>query len=154
MPWYKKIITSSLVNRKTKVPQLKNATEGDLQTAKAVWVPNRNGLFLNMAAAYAESLGADTIVTGFNKEEAVTFPDNTLAYCQATDKALSYSTQNKVKVKNYFFNKNKKQIYALAVRNKAPLQYVWPCYHGGWKLCGKCESCQRYLRAQKEQHVN
>lgn len=147
LPWYAKIITSALVNRKTLVPQLQDAKDGNLKTAKAVWVPNRNGLFLNIAAAYAESLHADYIITGFNKEEAVTFPDNSLAYCQATDRALSYSTQNKVKVKNYFFNKDKKQIYAMAIKNKAPLQYVWPCYHGGWRMCGTCESCQRFLRA-------
>lgn len=148
LPWYKKIINSSLVNRKAKVPQIKNAKAGNLQSALAVWVPNRNGLFLNIAAAYAESFGADTIVAGFNKEEAATFPDNSLAFCKAATVALGYSTQNKVKVKNYFFNKNKKQIYAIAVKNKAPLQYVWPCYHGRRKMCGTCESCQRFLRAK------
>lgn len=151
LPWYKKIIRSSLVNRKSAVPQLAAAADGNLQTAKAVWVPNRNGLFLNLAAAYAESYGADVVIVGFNKEEAATFPDNSLAYCKAADKALGYSTQNKVKVKNYFFNKNKKQIYALAVKHKAPLQYVWPCYHGGRRMCGTCESCQRFLRAK---HAN
>lgn len=148
LPWYAKIIQSALVNRKVKVPQIQNAIDGNLKTARSVWVPNRNGLFLNIAAAYAESLGAGTIIAGFNKEEAVTFPDNSLAYCRATDKALSFSTQNKVKVKNYFFKKDKKQIYALAVKNGAPLQYVWPCYHGGSKMCGTCESCQRFLRAK------
>ncbi len=28
-----------------------------LETAKAVWVPNRNGIFLNIAAGFAEGLG-------------------------------------------------------------------------------------------------
>jgi 7-cyano-7-deazaguanine synthase len=149
LPWYAKIIDSSLVNRKTDVPQLKNAENGNLKTAKAVWVPNRNGLFLNIAAAYAESLHAQYVIAGFNKEEAATFPDNSLAYCQAMDTALGYSTLNKVKIKNYFFNKNKNQIYAKALQNKAPLKYVWPCYHGDWRICGTCESCRRFLRAQE-----
>lgn len=148
LPWYQRIIQTSLVNRKTKVPQLQSVAEGNFATAKSVWVPNRNGLFLNIAAAYAESFKVDYIITGFNKEEAVTFPDNSLAYCQAIEKALAYSTLNKVKVKNYFFAKDKQAIYKLAVKNKAPLQYVWPCYHGGRLMCGTCESCQRFLRAK------
>ena len=39
--------------------------------------PNRNGGFLNVAASFAEKLGAGSVVVGFNREEAETFPDNT-----------------------------------------------------------------------------
>ena len=32
-----------------------------------------------------------------------------------------------------------------------PFEMVWSCYHGGestgGKMCGKCESCQRFMRA-------
>jgi len=126
---------------------MSSVNQGNKSTAKSVWVPNRNGLFLNIAAGFAESLGAQTIITGFNQEEAKTFPDNSLAFCQVADKFFGYSTLNKVKVKNFFYNKNKTEILKTALKNKAPLKYVWPCYYGGWKLCGKCESCVRYFNA-------
>ena len=53
--------------------------------AAAVWVPNRNGLFINVAACFAESLGADRVVVGFNAEEAETFPDNSKDFLHAAD---------------------------------------------------------------------
>lgn len=153
LPWFPPLIQTALVNRKKKIPQLKKATEGSLSTAAAVWVPNRNGVFLNIAAAYAESEKADVIITGFNAEEAKTFPDNTQAFCTTADTFFSYSTKNKVTVKNYFSKKKKAGIYALAKKNRAPLEYVWPCYEGGWRLCGHCESCVRFFTA-KESYEN
>jgi 7-cyano-7-deazaguanine synthase len=153
LPWFVPLIKTALVDRKKPLPQLKKTADGSLSTAAAVWVPNRNGVFLNIAAAYAESEKADIIVTGFNAEEAKTFPDNTQEFCTTADKFFSYSTQNKVTVKNYFSKKNKKEIYALAKKNQAPLEYVWPCYEGGWRLCGHCESCVRFFNA-KESYEN
>ena len=46
------------------------------ESAKNVWVPNRNGAFINIAASFCDAYEADYIVIGFNAEEAVTFPDN------------------------------------------------------------------------------
>src|SRR5262249_19186664 len=45
------------------------------RTAERVWVPNRNGIFLNIAAGFAEGLDATLVIPGFNREEAATFPD-------------------------------------------------------------------------------
>jgi len=109
LPWYKKIITSSLVSPQKKIPKLHSVQEGNHKTAKAVWVPNRNGLLLNIAAAVAESRNAEFIIAGFNAEEAQTFPDNSKKFCETINHSFSFSTLNKVKVKNYFveqcFNK-------------------------------------------------
>src|SRR5690606_10152997 len=70
LPWLKEITKSALVNPSVEVPvannvQIKDLTES-LRTAKAVWVPNRNGVFLNIAASFAESLDVDAVVPGFN----------------------------------------------------------------------------------------
>ena len=54
--------------------------------AKAVWVPNRNGAMINIAASFAEALEADYIVVGFNKEEGATFPDNTPEYIEQVNR--------------------------------------------------------------------
>jgi 7-cyano-7-deazaguanine synthase len=84
--------------------------EASQKSAKSVWVPNRNGVFLNIGAAFAEALGADAIIPGFNKEEAVTFPDNSIDYMKALDQSFSLSTQNKVKVKCYSHEMTKTEI--------------------------------------------
>ena len=62
-----------------------------------MWVPNRNGVFIAIAAAFAESLGADLVVTGFNAEEAATFPDNSAAFAAAATESLRFSTANGVR---------------------------------------------------------
>ncbi|UCE26573.1 MAG: 7-cyano-7-deazaguanine synthase, partial [Candidatus Coatesbacteria bacterium] len=62
-------------------------------TDEAVWVPNRNGVFVAVGAAHAEALGASLLVTGFNAEEATAFPDNSAEYINAANRALVYSTK-------------------------------------------------------------
>ena len=91
LPWLADATKTSLVNRGQSVP-----TGGDVviedfgrseQTAKSVWVPNRNGVFLNIAASFAECLECDFVVPGFNAEEAVTFPDNSDEFLKQTTKS-------------------------------------------------------------------
>ena len=53
------------------------------ETARAVWVPNRNGVLINAAAAFAERSGCSQVVVGFNREEAATFPDNSADFLEA-----------------------------------------------------------------------
>lgn len=151
IPWLKKLTHTALVNRSRKIPHptAKNLNEYSvsLQNAKAVWVPNRNGVFINIAAAYAESLGASEIIVGFNKEEAATFPDNSEKYLKQVIASLSSSTLSKVKVHSYTLRLNKKEIVKKALEFGVPLQYVWSCYEGKSLMCGQCESCKRLQRA-------
>ena len=151
LPFLRSITRTSLVNLEEDVPL---PGDGDLdscakseESAKAVWVPNRNGIFINIAAGFAESMGAGQVVTGFNAEEAKTFPDNSRAYLQAASQALCYSTLSGVRVLSYTMMLDKAGIVKLGRRLGVPLGIVWPCYFGGEELCGRCESCKRYFRA-------
>ena len=143
IPWLAALTSTALVNRRARLP-LREMSE---RSAKAVWVPNRNGVFIEIAAAHAESLGALRLITGFNREEAATFPDNSAAYVSAVNYALSFSTANGVRVVSYTGALDKKAIVHLGRRLDAPLKWIWPCYEGGKRWCGECESCLRSLRA-------
>lgn len=114
-----------------------------LQTAAKVWVPNRNGIFLNIAAGFAEALGASHIVPGFNFEEASTFPDNSSDFMKALDASFSYSTSNHVKVMCFTDQLNKTQIVRMGLDLGLDLSDIWPCYLNLDRWCGQCESCQR-----------
>lgn len=156
LDWLAEITHTSLVNRNEDVPSLsfedidEAAPAAITETsAKAVWVPNRNGVMLNIAGSFAESRGCDYLVVGFNGEEAATFPDNSLDYVQAMDHAFSYSTQNGVRVLAPLIKLGKTEIVRKALEAKAPLEYSWSCYHGGETPCGECESCVRRARAFK-----
>lgn len=121
-----------------------------LNKLKDVWIPNRNGLFINIAACFAEYYHADIIVTGFNREEADEFPDNKPQFMAAINHALMFSTLNRVKVRSYVAEYTKKQIYKLGVKYKAPLKYIYSCYLGKKEMCGKCASCKKLLKAQTD----
>lgn len=114
-----------------------------------VWVPNRNGLFINIAACYAEYHNAGIIITGFNREEAEEFPDNTPQFIAAINHSLMFSTRKKVKVISYVSDYTKKQIYRLGLRYKAPLEHVYSCYHGRTTMCRTCASCKRLLQSMR-----
>ena len=117
-----------------------------LTTLEDVWIPNRNGVFLNVAAAYAERYRCDTVVTGFNREEAEEFPDNSADYVERVNRALEMSTRNGVRVESFTIDLDKPAILRLGLELKAPLSIIWSCYRSGAQMCGRCASCTR-LRA-------
>lgn len=151
--WLGALGGSSLTDKNRKVPELASSQLDALgitrKTAAAVWVPNRNGVLINVASAYAETLKASRVVVGFNAEEAATFPDNSKAFLKQASRALQFSTANGVEVFSYTTDWDKSRIVRELCRlSKAfPLEKVWPCYFGGAKPCGKCESCRRFVRA-------
>ena len=114
---------------------------------RAVWVANRNGVFLNIAAAFAEAIGENEVIVGFNREEAATFPDNSAAYMQAMNLAFSFSTLNKVQVKSHTTSWDKIEILSQSLKVELPLNLVWSCYEGSTERCWLCESCKRSERA-------
>lgn len=151
LPWFKDLGESSLTSNKQNIPigdevAIDNHKQS-LISAKAVWVPNRNGIFLNIAAGIAESLKAGLVIPGFNLEEASTFPDNSEAFMKSLDLSLSFSTANKVKVHCYTVALSKIQIVSAGKSLDVPFDMTWPCYFGKAKWCGECESCQRAKRA-------
>ena len=154
LPWLGEITETALVRRGKSLPHPRvrdlDDTAAARRFAERVWVPNRNGVFLAIAAAYAEALSADEVVAGFNAEEAVTFPDNSEKFARAFNKSLRLSTRTGVRVKSYTVRRHKASIVRLGIRIGAPLEVVWCCYEGGRRLCGRCESCLRFLRAARE----
>ncbi len=115
-----------------------------------VWVPNRNGVFLSIAAAIAESAGVRHVVAGFNREEAREFPDNRRAFVEAFNKALGFSTRGKVRVTSLVGRLDKSEIVRIGIKHGVPFQFVYSCYLGRKRMCGKCISCRRLKDALDE----
>jgi 7-cyano-7-deazaguanine synthase len=107
------------------------------------WIPNRNGVFINAAAAFAESYGCDTVVTGFNRDEAEEFPDNGRDYVERINGALALSTRNGVTVTSDTIDLGKREIILEGMEVGAPLSVIWSCYRSGERMCGRCASCRR-----------
>jgi 7-cyano-7-deazaguanine synthase len=156
--FFQNLNSSSLLSSEIKIPTDADvdihSLEKSKQTAKSVWVPNRNGIFLNIAAGFAEMLEASFVVTGFNKEEAVTFPDNSQGFMTALETSFGFSTQNHVKVKSYTIEMNKVEIIKLGLDLKVDWSLIWPCYFSGQRPCYSCESCLRSERAFSENGIS
>jgi 7-cyano-7-deazaguanine synthase len=116
---------------------------GDDASARAVWVPARNAVLVAIAAAFAETLRADAVVAGFNREEAATFPDNGAPFLSAATAMLAHGTRNGVRVESPTLYFDKDGIVAAARELGFTPADVWSCYDGGSEPCGRCESCLR-----------
>ena len=150
LPFYYGDKSSALTGEEKSVPELAGLEEAGEKTADQVWLPNRNGVFINIAAARAESLGAGWVIFGANAEEAKTFPDNSKAFIRAANRALYFSTRGKVKLKSYTVDFNKPEILRSALLLNLPLDLIWSCYHGAEQMCGKCESCLRLTKGAEQ----
>lgn len=145
LDWLKNITNTALVSDKD-VPAAEDLDMSE-DTAKSVWVPNRNGLFLNIAGSFADSYEYDYILIGANKEEGQTFPDNTQEFINSINEEFMYSTRKQPKVVAPLINYNKNDIVMLALKHGVPLEYTRSCYQGGERHCGICESCTRLKHA-------
>ncbi len=151
LPFLAVVTRTALVMNEKMIPQIKmgqleerSATE---KSAAEVWVPNRNGLFLNVAACIAEGEGLGEIVVGFNSEEAATFPDNSANFVSRAEQFFELSTLSRVKVCAPTIGMNKTEIVKAGLKLDVPFGEVWSCYRGKKKMCGKCVSCLRSIRA-------
>lgn len=132
-----------------------NKEEIIVQTAKSVWVPGRNLLFISIAASYADSQKTEVdILFGANKEEASTFPDNTTDFVERMNESIKLGCINKIKVIAPFQEEHKQEIVKFLVNKDAAVEFSSSCYKiQGWTKegypihCGSCESCQRRKRA-------
>lgn len=141
----REITHTSLVSDE-EVPSGEGLVDG-VESAKNVWVPNRNGLFLNIAGSFADSENYDYIIIGANKEEAQTFPDNTKDFVESVNKEFEFSTRKNPKVFAPLINSDKNDIVKFAIDNSVPLELVHSCYNKGDRHCGVCESCTRLKNA-------
>ena len=142
LPFLKEITKTALVSGDVPTENL-----GTEDSAKAVWVPNRNGLFLNIAASFADADDYTHILFGANKEEGQTFPDNTQEFLDGINESFKYSTFKGVKVAAPLINSYKNDIVKLALELGIPLELAYSCYNSSEKNCGLCESCKNLKSA-------
>lgn len=147
LPFLKDITNNALTN-----PDIELGFENlGEESAQAVWVPNRNGLFINIAASYADAFKFDYIIIGANKEEAETFSDNSAEFIEAADNFFLYSTGQKPRVLAPLCGLEKYEIINEAVKNNVELRLLKSCYNSSMQTnkrhCGECESCKRLKSA-------
>lgn len=152
LPWLAKISNSSL-NTSEEIPEPSENDLDDLeksaQSASSVWVPARNMVFTSIAVSYAESIGAEKIIVGWDAEEAATFPDNSKEFLETFNDLVDVGSPKKIEIEAPLIDLNKEEIVKLGLDIGAPIELSYSCYKGRDKQCGVCESCMRRKRAFK-----
>jgi 7-cyano-7-deazaguanine synthase len=122
---------------------------GPARLLQEAWVPNRNGVFVNIGAAFAESRGSDAVVIGLNREEAEVFPDNSERFLRLVNESLAVSTLTGVQATSFTTHLSKSDIVRLGIQKGAPLGEIYSCYKASAdrRMCGECQSCLRLKRA-------
>ncbi len=147
LPFLKEVADNALTNSSKTL----EFDELGINSMKAVWIPNRNGLFLNIAAMYCDSLNLDYIIFGANKEEAETFSDNSLEFNKIADEFFKFSTLKKPKILAPCANLEKFEIVQKGVDADVDFSLIKSCYNSyektGKTHCGTCESCKRLYSA-------
>lgn len=136
------------IEHKSYAEQIAENGEGRVAT----YVPFRNGLFLSIAAAYADSLFPGEMVDilyGAHADDAAgqAYADCSPEFADAMDKAIMIGTYNKIHVNRPLINMNKAEVVKTGLALKVPYELTWSCYEGGEKACGTCGTCIDRLNA-------
>jgi 7-cyano-7-deazaguanine synthase len=118
----------------------------------ATYVPFRNGIFLALAAAWAEARGVRDLVCGFHVADSPDYPDTTPRFVRAMERAIREGTKAavggpKTRIIAPLLGLNKASIIRRGLSLGADYSYSVSCYAGGERPCGTCSSCRFRARA-------
>ncbi len=119
------------------------------------YVPFRNGIFISLAAAWAEVEGIQDIVCGFNVIDSPDYPDTRREFVEAMEKAINLGTKassspEKFRILAPFVSMKKSEIIRQGLSFGADFSYSVSCYAGDEIPCQKCSACVLRQRAWEE----
>jgi 7-cyano-7-deazaguanine synthase len=115
--------------------------DGHAESPDATYVPARNTVFLAVAAARAESIGANSIILGANADDAAGYPDCRAEYLWAYRDVLQQGTVGNIWISAPLLLNTKAEIMDMASELDVPIELTWSCYRGGENPCGTCGAC-------------
>lgn len=128
------------------VPKDRQAQER-AQGIPVTYVPARNLIFLSLAAAHAEVVGASTVYFGANVLDYSGYPDCRPEFIRAFEQAVAVGTKSgvegaRLEVRAPLISLSKAEIIQLGMKLHAPLHLTHSCYDPvGSLACGRCDSC-------------
>lgn len=156
LPFFSEICghLSVMAGDETEHDELPEVSGAPLRDLSQVWIPNRNGVFVSIGAAFAEALDCRVLVTGFNAEEADQFPDNSAEFVRRANSLLELSTLEEVRLECPLVGLSKVDIVEMGAELSAPLEFIYSCYSGDELMCGRCMSCLHIKNAVSKLSVD
>ena len=142
---FKHIVYSALIDEERDIPESLATSKNDAGVP-FTYVPFRNGIFLSLAAAFAESRGISDLVTGFNLIDTPDYPDTTEDFTKKMEAVINQGTSASITGKQFKIHtpliaRSKKEIIELGLELQADYSYSVSCYRGREVPCLRCPSC-------------
>jgi len=123
------------------------ASKEHRQSIPITYVPGRNLIFLSIAAAHAEVVGAMSIYFGANVLDYSGYPDCRPEFIRAFEGVVKQGTKaglegNSLHVKTPLLMLTKEEIIRQGIELQVPFHLTHSCYDPvGDQACGRCDSC-------------
>lgn len=108
---------------------------------KTTVVPNRNMIFLSVAAGWAVAEQAKYLAIGAHGGDRAIYPDCRPNFIKLFGDTVRSGNYHKIKIYAPFLHKTKKDIVKLGKKLGIDYTKTWSCYNGGKVPCGKCSTC-------------
>ena len=139
--------SSALVSTAVAIPNI-GEVEGDPQPP--TYVPNRNMIFLAIAAAYAETRNVSDIYYGAQAHDLYGYWDTTPDFVKRLNAVFQLNRKNRIQINTPFVHYSKADILRLGFELGVDYAKTWSCYQGGDVACGTCPNCAERLQAFEE----
>jgi 7-cyano-7-deazaguanine synthase len=141
-----KQIGGSALTDKMKVPENKSLAKIRERKIPVTYVPARNTIFLSIALAYAEVVGAESIFIGVNHMDSSGYPDCRPEYLKRFQEMANVATKaavegRPIRIDAPLLEMTKADIVKKGAELHVPFELTWSCYQGGKRACGVCDSC-------------
>jgi len=146
---------SALTDRKRRVRKARSGAP-IARGIPATYVPARNTIFLSLALAFAETLGASDLVIGVNALDYSGYPDCRPAFVRAFARLAALATKagvegRRLRVHAPLVRLTKAKIVKLGSRLNVDYGLTHSCYdpvRRGRRIlaCGRCDSCRLRLK--------
>lgn len=146
---------SALTDHNLEVP-----TSGQSDDIPNTYVPARNLIFLSLAMAYAEVIGANVLYTGVNAVDYSGYPDCRPEFIRSLEETMNLATKmgvtsdERIQIRTPLMNWSKGEIIHRGLELGVPYELTTSCYQGGDEACGECESCLLRLKGFAENGVD
>lgn len=108
---------------------------------RATVVPNRNMVFLAIAASLALQTGSDAVAIAAHADDFGTYPDCRPTFIEAMRSAIAVCDYKPLELVTPYINWRKREIVALGRSMGIDYEQTWSCYAGGEVPCGECGAC-------------
>lgn len=158
---------SAMVKGDVATPTMEDVL-GDPQPV--TYMPNRNMILASITAAFAESVGANTIALGIQKIDSYSYWDTTPEFFEAIENVFKLNRKTPINFIAPFLNLSKTEEILLGVELGVDFGMTWTCYdpiieraedtyesepmggrnaipHYRYIPCGKCPSCKERAAA-------